>query len=105
MRLPAWTCLACSVQRIKPRYCSVVSGCPAMLPNYFVIVQLVGRPNFRHKKTGARAGLSGSVSLVETYSYCYLVPRGRLELPLLSKTDFESAASTIPPSGLSGREF
>ena len=33
-------------------------------------------------------------TLPETGKNMRLVPRGRLELPLLSKTDFESAAST-----------
>ena len=48
----------------------------------------------RTKKPARMAGFSIPESLVETLRYCYLVPRGRLELPLLSKTDFESAAST-----------
>ena len=46
------------------------------------------------KKPAQVAGFSVAESLVETFRYCYMVPRGRLELPLLSKTDFESAAST-----------
>ena len=32
-----------------------------------------------------------------------MVPRGRLELPLLSKTDFESAASTGSATGAQWR--
>lgn len=39
--------------------------------------------NAGHKKTDQKVGF-----------FRILVPRGRLELPLLSKTDFESAAST-----------
>ncbi|SPO53605.1 protein of unknown function [Pseudomonas sp. JV551A1] len=40
------------------------------------------------------AGFSGVPGLVGTAWNYVMVPRGRLELPLLSKTDFESAAST-----------
>lgn len=34
-----------------------------------------------------------------------LVPRGRLELPLLSETDFESAASTGSATGAMAAEY
>ena len=44
---------------------------------------LYERSKFRRKKTDHKVGF-----------FRILVPRGRLELPLLSKTDFESAAST-----------
>lgn len=40
------------------------------------------------------AGFLEFQRLMENSGYLDLVPRGRLELPLLSKTDFESAAST-----------
>ena len=51
-------------------------------------------PNPRHKKTGSN-GRFFSISPVEGSTLqLNMVPRGRLELPLLSKTDFESAAST-----------
>ena len=53
-----------------------------------------GTVNDRHKKTGSLAGFSGVPGLVGTSWNICMVPRGRLELPLLSKTDFESAAST-----------
>ena len=34
-----------------------------------------------------------------------MVPRGRLELPLLSETDFESAASTGSATGAMAAEY
>ena len=58
-----------------------------------------------HKKTGTEAGLSGFPGLVGASGNWCMVPRGRLELPLLSETDFESAASTGSATGAMAAEY
>lgn len=62
-----------------------------------------GRP--RHKKTASRGGFFGLQPTRRRPGRYSLVPRGRLELPLLSETDFESAASTGSATGAMAAEY
>lgn len=58
---------------------------------------------YENEKAGAEAGFNRFRVLGGTSCNSYMVPRGRLELPLLSKTDFESAASTDSATGAQWR--
>lgn len=65
----------------------------------------IRKRNQRTQKTASRGGLFGFQTEQGAPGRYNLVPRGRLELPLLSETDFESAASTGSATGAMAAEY